>query len=236
MTYPLLAALFFFSVALVVLFVGFHVLRALVSRSRAGSKTHGFWRANQRRVLGVYGVWFSGYAAFIVLGTGPGDLASYPPARSSPYKLPWRSGATRFVVQGNRSFTSHRGSHLHAWDFWMAVGTEVVAAREGNVADVADQWDGVGLDSNFVAIEHDDGTRAVYAHIRRSGAVVKIGERVRQGQLVAYSGMVGQTLFPHLHFVVQSRDGSASLPISFSDVRDGVPFAGHLYTSENGGR
>jgi len=231
MSYAFLAPTFFFSAVLVLLFVGFHVVRALFS----GSRTQAFWQAHRRTLLRFYGLWFAGYALFIALGTGPQDLASYPPARSSAYKLPWRAGVTRFVAQGNRSFTSHRGNHLHAWDFWMAVGTEVLAAREGNVVEVEDQWDGVGFASNFVAVEHDDGTRGVYAHVRHGGVVVKVGQRVLQTQLLAYSGMVGQTVFPHLHFVVQSRDGSASVPVSFADVVDGVPLAGQFYTSRNGG-
>lgn len=117
----------------------------------------------------------------------------------------------------------------------MTVGTEVLAARGGNVVEVEDRWEGVGLASNFVAVEHDDGTRGVYAHVRHGRVVVKVGQRVRQGELLAYSGMVGQTLFPHLHFVVQNRDGSASVPVSFVDVPDGVPIAGRFYTSQNDG-
>jgi murein DD-endopeptidase MepM/ murein hydrolase activator NlpD len=227
MSYVTLAGIFFFSVALAMAFIGLHLLRKLSPRART------FWRAHRRGLLRFYGLWFGSYALFIALGTGPSDLASYPPTRSSPYKLPWRAGARRFVAQGNRSFTSHRGSHLHAWDFCMAVGTEVLAAREGQVVEVEDRWDGIGVKANFVAVEHADGTRAVYAHVRRGGVVVTVGEHVRQGQLVAYSGMVGQTLFPHLHFVVQSRDGSASVPVSFADVADGVPLAGRFSTSQN---
>jgi murein DD-endopeptidase MepM/ murein hydrolase activator NlpD len=137
------------------------------------------------------------------------------------------------VAQGNRSFASHRDGHLRAWDFWMPVGTEVLAAREGQVIEIEDSLDGIGLLSNFITIMHDDGTRATYAHIRRGGAAVRIGTRVRQGQLIATSGMVGQTIFPHLHFVVLNHEGTASIPISLAEVPGGVPLAGHWYRSEN---
>jgi murein DD-endopeptidase MepM/ murein hydrolase activator NlpD len=220
-TYPFLAAIFACSAVLLVVLVGFLV----IGRTR--------WRAHRRKVFRLYAVWFGAYAIFIAFGTGPNDLASYPPARSSPYKLPWRAGVSRFVAQGNRSFTSHRDAQLHAWDFWMALGTEVLAAREGDVVAVEDGWDGIGLASNFVTVEHDDGTRAVYAHVRRHSAVVNVGQHVRQGELLTLSGMVGQTVFPHLHFVVQNRDGSASVPVSFADVPNGVPLAGRIYESQN---
>ncbi len=227
--YLALAAVFFSSV---VLLAGLAVL-LLVRALTAWSTLERWWSRRWRQVLGFYGVWFACYAAFIALGTGPADLSVYPPAASSPYRLPWRAGVTRLVAQGNRSFTSHRGNHLCAWDFWMPVGTDVLAARAGAVVAVEDELDGIGLLSNFVTIEHDDGTRAVYAHIRNGGAAVKVGERVRQGQLIASSGMVGQTIFPHLHFVVTNRDGTVSVPISFADVPGGVPLAGRRYTSQN---
>src|SRR5688572_24842946 len=163
MTYPILAGLFFFSAALVLVFIGFHLGRALLPRSRLRR----FWAAHRRRLLVLYGLWFAAYAVFIVFGTGPRDHEAYPAARSSPYRLPWRTGTRRFVAQGNRSFTSHRDAHLHAWDFVMAIGTEVLAAREGDVVEVEDRWDGIGLASNFVAVEHEDGTRALYAHVRQ---------------------------------------------------------------------
>ena len=173
---------------------------------------------------------------FICLFTGPTDLKEYPPQSSSPYRLPWKAGVSRFVAQGNRSFTSHRDFHLYAWDFVMPNGTEILAARDGRVREVEDSFDGIGLKSNFLIIEHEDGERSAYAHIRQSGALVKVGDQVKQGQPVALSGMVGQTIFPHVHFYVINKEGTSSIPISFSEVPGGVPMAGHFHTSENGPR
>ncbi len=45
--------------------------------------------------------------------------------------------------------------------------------------------------------------------------------------------MVGQTPFPHVHFLVFNNEETSSLPISFNDVPDGIPFAGKFYTSKN---
>jgi hypothetical protein len=39
----------------------------------------------------VVRLWFGGYLGFVVFGTGPADVSSYPPAGSSPYKLPWHA-------------------------------------------------------------------------------------------------------------------------------------------------
>lgn len=117
----------------------------------------------------------------------------------------------------------------------MPIGTEILAARAGTVVKVEQSFDGIGFYSNYITIEHEDGSRAMYAHIRKNGAVVRTGDHVEQGQLIAHSGMVGQTINPHVHFVVFDKNETASLPIIFADVSTGVPLAGHVYVSGNSG-
>lgn len=192
-----------------------------------------FWQRNWRAIRVAYAAWFLAYAVFIIFFTGPSSSDVYPKAEESPYHLPWNAGVTRFVAQGNRSYTSHRDLHLYAWDFVMPNGTPVLAARAGTVIAVEDSFDGIGLRSNYLWIEHDDGTRAGYAHIRHRSSLVAVSDKVKQGQPIAWSGMVGQTTFPHLHFYVLGKDRTASIPISFQEVAGGIPLAGRLYTSEN---
>ena len=43
----------------------------------------------------------------------------------------------------------------------MSIGTKVLAARVGTVVEVVQNFDGIGLNSNYVIIEHEDGTRAM---------------------------------------------------------------------------
>ncbi len=183
-------------------------------------------------IVKIYFAWLALYVLFIIFGTGPQRERSFD-VDSSPYKLPWQAEVSQWVSQGNRSLISHRGLHQNAWDFWMPVGTEILAAREGNVIKVEESFIGIGMHSNFITIEHPDGTRALYAHIKKDGVVPTVGDYVKQGQLIAYSGMVGQTINPHLHFVVLNKDESESLPIVFSDCSGGVPLAGRFYESGN---
>jgi len=226
--FQLLAAIFLGSALLLAGALAFQAARMLF-RIRWTARVWARWR---RGLVLFYSGWFGLYACFILFATGPSASDPYPPAQGSPYKLPWQGGVRRFVPQGNRSFVSHRGSHLYAYDFWMPIGTVVLAARGGTVTRVEVDHDGLGALSNYVKVEHEDGTSAMYAHIRKDGALVKHGESVRQGQPLAYSGMVGQTLYPHLHFVVVGPNEEA-VPVTFSDVQNGIPLAGHAYVSGN---
>ena len=71
--------------------------------------------------------------------------------------------------------------------------------------------------------------------LKKDSALVKVGDQVKQGQAIALSGLTGQTPFPHLHFFATDLTGLNPSPISFRDVEGGIPFAGHFYTSDNGG-
>jgi murein DD-endopeptidase MepM/ murein hydrolase activator NlpD len=219
--YPILAAVFFLSIIISIL-----MLIGLIFKPK-------IWRSHLPAIQVFYVLWFTPYLAFILFFTGPQDLSEYPPHESSPYKLPWQAGVSRILSQGNRSFTSHQGLHLYAWDFVMPIGTEILAARNGVVIEIEQQLSTVGLRGNYILIRHIDGEISGYFHIQHNGASVKVGDQVIQGQEIALSGMTGQTTLPHLHFVVFNSEQTASVPISFNDVEMGVPMAGHFYTSAN---
>ena len=221
MLWPILGTLFALSIFLLAALVLFLILKPV------------FFQKNKQRFILFYAVWFLSYFVFIVFFTGPSSLNIYPPREGSPYRLPWKAGVKRWVGQGNRSFTSHRGLHEFAWDFVMANGTPILAARAGKVVEIEDGFDGIGLNSNFIILAHENGQSSGYFHIQNKSALVHVGDEVMQGQLIALSGMVGQTIYPHLHFVVFNKQKTESVPVSFSDVPQGVPFAGHFYISGN---
>ena len=85
----------------------------------------------------------------------------------------------------------------------------MLAARGGVVMQVESDFDKAGLDrekyverANVIRIVHDDGSMAIYAHLRLDGALVRPGERVDAGQRIGYSGNTGYSGGPHLHFAV----------------------------------
>lgn len=160
------------------------------------------------------------------------------------YRLPFAVGTRHLCVQGGPGPFSHSGSQRYALDFRMPVGTPVLAARDGRVVGVKEDSDTGGAsrahaeEGNFVHVLHDDGTRAVYLHLKKGGAAVGIGQVVRRGQVIAFSGDTGWSAMPHLHFEVDARDPGtgrwASIPVAFADVEgDGVPQMLMIYESGN---
>jgi murein DD-endopeptidase MepM/ murein hydrolase activator NlpD len=124
------------------------------------------------------------------------------------YALPYASNRSYRVLQGYGSSFSHRGIEEYAIDFDMREGTPVHAARSGVVARVEEShdrgcWsDGCGKFANYVVILHTDGTTGEYYHLKKAGALVKVGDSVARGQRIGLSGNTGHTTMPHLHFAV----------------------------------
>ena len=131
--------------------------------------------------------------------------------RSYIYTLPFPKGSKHLLIQAYNSGFSHQGEI--SLDFKMKQGSGVCAARGGIVTSVKEDSDEGGLSNaylskgNHIIITHDDGSQAMYWHLQKDGALVSVGDRVEQGQLIGYSGNTGYSAFPHLHFQVYDKDG-----------------------------
>lgn len=141
------------------------------------------------------------------------------------YALPYPTGYTFTVLQGFHGEFSHRGSNEYAVDFDCPVATPVLAARDGvvvvtNAAALGSGTKPEFLDykrTNFVIIQHDDGTLGEYMHLAPSSVIVRPGERVARRKQLALSGNTGYSSTPHLHFQVMtaSADGIAAMSFPF---------------------
>ncbi|MBI2521003.1 MAG: M23 family metallopeptidase [Bdellovibrio sp.] len=140
---------------------------------------------------------------------------------TSDYVLPYSVGDSHEVSQGNCSAYSHFGKDRYAYDFLMPIGTNLVAARAGEVIAVVENFtDGNGCpDENHVKIRHSDGTIGAYLHLTVNGSLVSVGDTVTQGQSIATSGNTGCSTDPHLHFVVFLDSAEKdSVPVTFSNT------------------
>jgi len=126
------------------------------------------------------------------------------------YDLPFENSKSHLLVQGYFSRFSHR--ERAALDFKMKKGTKICAARDGIVIRVKEDGDRGGWNrkyrpyGNYIIIAHSDSSRSGYWHLQKNGALVNVGDSVKQGQVIGLSGKTGYAIFPHLHFLVWGFD------------------------------
>ncbi len=98
------------------------------------------------------------------------------------------------------------GSHSGI-DFRAAVGTPVYAAGDGVVEGVGDTDKACPKASfgKWVFIRHNNGLSTVYGHLSLTKATE--GQKVKAGDLIAYSGNTGHSTGPHLHLTVMASNG-----------------------------
>jgi len=139
----------------------------------------------------------------------------------------------RFAIdylQVDSTGSSRRGDALKNSSYY-AYGTELLAVADGIVAATKDSipenvpgansravpitLETVG--GNFVAIDVGKGRYALYAHVQPHSLRVKVGDRVKRGQVIALLGNSGNSTEPHVHF--QIADGPTFLS------SEGLPYA-----------
>lgn len=117
---------------------------------------------------------------------------------------------------GKRGEEFHEGVDLRAKQ-----GTPVYAAQSGVVIYSNSTIGGYG---RMVVVRHFANLATIYAH--NSKLLVKLGKRVRRGQLIAYSGNTGHTTGPHVHFEVRhgvtAMNPTALMSRFQGDLSDGI--------------
>ncbi len=147
-------------------------------------------------------------APSVAVPTGP-----LPKARRAALPVPPRIGKFTWPVANGRvisRFGVKRGG-LHNDGINIAVprGTSIKAAENGVVAYVGNELPGFG---NLVLIKHRDGYTTTYAHSET--VLVKRGQQVKRGQVIAKAGSTGSVDKPQLHFEIR-RGSQAIDPAKF---------------------
>lgn len=86
---------------------------------------------------------------------------------------------------------AHKGT-----DYAAPVGTKVKATADGVVTFVGRQ----GGYGNVVTLSHQGRYSTVYGHLSRFASGLHRGQRVSQGEIIAYVGQTGMATGPHLHY------------------------------------
>lgn len=113
---------------------------------------------------------------------------------------------------------------------WYGYAQDVLAVADGEVASVRDdfpesptlsahpEYRPEQATGNYISLKIADNRYVFYEHLKPGSILVKPGQRVKKGQVIALLGFTGQTTGPHLHFHVADNNsplGAEGLPFVF---------------------
>jgi murein DD-endopeptidase MepM/ murein hydrolase activator NlpD len=189
-----------------------------------------------------------------------GELSFSLPIRCVPGETCWVANyvdidpgpEARDFTCGFQTYDGHKGTDFAVRDLGvMRRGVDVLAAARGVVKGVRDGMDDVdfrGVDSkllkghecgNGVLLDHGNGWRTQYCHMRKGSVAVRPGQQIVGGQPLGKVGLSGETIFPHVHFQVthagkiidpfagaapRSLCGSAAEPVWDEEAREQLPY------------
>lgn len=150
-----------------------------------------------------------------------GDSGTYYDGEGRPLRKMFLRSPLRY--SRITSHFSHRRFHpvLKSYrphwgvDYGAPVGTPVQVTANGTVTFTG--WDRGG--GKVVKVRHAGGYVTAYLHLSRFARGIRPGVRVRQGDIVAYSGATGLASGPHLDYRVQ-RNGRWIDPLTLKSVRE----------------
>ena len=117
---------------------------------------------------------------------------------------------------------------------WIGFGAPVLATGDGIVVAASDgaednrRFDEAAifttpmvLYGNHIVIDHGNGEFSLFGHLKQGSLAVRVGDRVRAGQVIAAVGASGSANIPHLHYELRNGNGIRveGLPSYFGGVR-----------------
>ena len=105
---------------------------------------------------------------------------------------------------------SHFGLDLGWWDNY---NPDIFSIGSGKVIDLENDYNTTDTEGNsygnYVLIEHKNGMRSMYAHLKYQSVIVNIGDEVLPRQKIANMGNTGYSSGTHLH--IEIRIGNTKL-------------------------
>ena len=103
-------------------------------------------------------------------------------------------------------------------DYAAKTGTPIKATGDGQIIFI-DKKGGYG---NTVIVQHSERRSTLYAHMQKFGKHMKLGKKVRQGEIIGYVGKTGRATGPHLHYEFRI-DGNHVDPLSIKLAHRTIP-------------
>ncbi|MFL6200665.1 MAG: peptidoglycan DD-metalloendopeptidase family protein [Thermoanaerobaculia bacterium] len=150
-----------------------------------------------------------------------GDSGTYYDGEGRPLRKMFLRSPLRYSritsVFTTRRFHPVLKAYRPHWgvDYGAPVGTPVQVTANGVVT--FNGWDRGG--GNVVKVRHAGGFVTAYLHLSRFAKGIRPGARVRQGDIIAYTGATGLASGPHLDYRVQ-QNGRWIDPLTLKSVRD----------------
>lgn len=185
-----------------------------------------------------------------------GNGLSYNRAHASPYmfedarlRVPQRYGCDFARVDSGGNTLPNPFPDTINSEMFYGYGAQVLAVADGIITHLTDsipenipQADGSirmpvpftnkTVSGNWVSLRIGQNAYAFYAHLQPGSVRVRLGQRVKRGQVLGLLGTSGNAVGPHLHFHVgdsNSLNGSESVPFvfdTFTFVGRGYPLPG----------
>lgn len=131
-------------------------------------------------------------------------IKSIPLGRPIRGSITSRFGPRKDPLNNKRSF--HEGIDLKGWR-----GEKIHATAAGVVTRAFRN----GSYGNFVEIDHKNGYKTTFGHMKKY--TVAVGDKVKRGQLIGYVGNTGRSTGPHLHYEVLYK-GKPVNPLKYLQV------------------
>ena len=126
--------------------------------------------------------------------------------------LIWPSRSSRRISSyyGTRMHPIYGYPRMHTGiDIGASHGTDIIASADGVVSSVIYNEGGYGW---YIVVYHGNGISTLYAHC--SKVIAKVGQQVKQGQVIALVGSTGASTGPHIHYEVRI-DGKHTNPLDY---------------------
>lgn len=126
-----------------------------------------------------------------------------------PLDRSWSQISSPFGYRGPMPVgtSDHNGIDIPA-----PTNTPVYAGRAG-VVTICQYSESAG---NYVEIKHGNGLVTQYMHMNSFKTGMKVGKRVKRGQVIGYVGSTGWSTGPHLHFGVKINSGYYADPLEYT--------------------
>ena len=138
----------------------------------------------------------------------------------------------RYWNGGNVKNHSCKSNMYNGFDIAGSSGDPIYAIESGTVVEKVSSSTGFG---NYVIIEHANGLRSLYAHMKYAACVNK-GDTVTRGQTIGYMGTTGNSTGNHLHFEVYnpSNHGQVINPwVAWYQGKISVTIGGNSYRANS---